>query len=393
MANEAFPYFTALHVNDCFTYRDFDIPIGVGEDKPFRHLILTGRNGSGKTTILRGINDWMVLSKNNGVPSYATMPISPMFSEGKQVRLEKKIVYPMLVNNRALHSQDLYALFGSRRQIDLGKVSTVISETDFEDQVSKNGISNLLKQFLVNRKVNQAFDIIEKNGKPADEKDKFFDNLEAIFQEVLEDKGLKLIFARKEFEFYLQYGDGREVTFNQLSDGFSAFIGILLELLVRVNVIQTQQKNNTLNPPGIVLIDEPESHLHLELQYQIMPLLTRLFPNIQFIIATHSPAVVSSIKNATVFDLTTKSVAKDWVVGSSFSELMTVHFGLEDEFSNIADKIMADAQQIADSKVDTDAKLVALKKLFTENERYLSPAFHLAMESQILRLKKTLVPT
>ncbi|MCY7330848.1 MAG: ABC transporter ATP-binding protein, partial [Saprospiraceae bacterium] len=116
--SEEFPYFTSLHVNDCFTYRDFDIPIGQGEGKPFRHLILTGRNGSGKTTILRGINDWMALSRNNGVPSYSPTPISPMLSERKTVPLEKKIVEPTLVNNSiwALRSQDLYAFFASRRQ-------------------------------------------------------------------------------------------------------------------------------------------------------------------------------------------------------------------------------------------------------------------------------------
>ena len=94
------------------------------------------------------------------------------------------------------------------------------------------------------------------------------------------------------------------------------------------------------NPCGIVLIDEPETHLHLELQEQVLPLLTSRFPNIQFIVATHSPAVIASIKNATIFDLTTKEIrVSEDVVGRSYSELMVSHFGINNEYSTIADDI------------------------------------------------------
>jgi ABC-type cobalamin/Fe3+-siderophores transport system ATPase subunit len=54
---EDFPYITAIHVNDCYAYQNFDITLN--DDKPFSHLVLTGKNGSGKSTILRGINGWI----------------------------------------------------------------------------------------------------------------------------------------------------------------------------------------------------------------------------------------------------------------------------------------------------------------------------------------------
>lgn len=54
---------------------------------------------------------------------------------------------------------------------------------------------------------------------------------------------------------------------------------------------------------GIALIDEVETHLHIELQKKIMPFLTKFFPRIQFIITTHSPYILNSISNAKVFDL------------------------------------------------------------------------------------------
>jgi len=375
MANEAFPYFTSLHVNDCYTYQDFDIPIGEGEGKPFRHLILTGKNGSGKTTILKGLEYWMTFKKHLDVTqNYNALFTIPIY------KIKKPFTSRFGKNNSVQIS------FEANRGISAELVKGPVSNQEFIGQTTNTPLSKLLKQFLVYKKVNQAFAIIEKNGSANNGEDKFFDSIESIFRNVLDDKGLKLVFTREEYEFYLHYSDGREVTFTQLSGGFSAFMSIVLELLVCVDIIQAEQKDYSLDPPGIVLIDEPETHLHLEMQYQAMPLLTGLFPNIQFIVATHSPAVVSSIKNATVFDLTTKKVANDWVVGGSFSELMTVHFGLDNEFSNIADDIMDKAQVIIDSKNPPIEKVQTLKKLLTDNDRYLSPAFQLALESHILQL-------
>lgn len=54
---------------------------------------------------------------------------------------------------------------------------------------------------------------------------------------------------------------------------------------------------------GVVLIDEIETHLHLALQRKIMPILIHLFPNIQFIVTTHSPFILNFINNTVIYDL------------------------------------------------------------------------------------------
>lgn len=151
---------------------------------------------------------------------------------------------------------------------------------------------------------------------------------------------------------------------------------------MRTDLIRKQKQDFTFNPPGIVLIDEPETHLHLEMQYEIMPLLTNIFPNIQFIIATHSPAVISSIKNALIFDITTKEKQTDEVLGKSFSELMMTHFGLDNEFGPEADELLEGIDK-AYTKGDSDK----LEQLLIDYHKILTPTLRVQIESRIAMLE------
>ncbi|MGH9429769.1 MAG: AAA family ATPase, partial [Terriglobia bacterium] len=49
---------------------------------------------------------------------------------------------------------------------------------------------------------------------------------------------------------------------------------------------------------GIVLIDEADLHLHLDLQYRVLPELIRMFPKVQFIVTAHSPLFVMGMREA-----------------------------------------------------------------------------------------------
>jgi predicted ATPase len=57
------------------------------------------------------------------------------------------------------------------------------------------------------------------------------------------------------------------------------------------------------NVAGIVIVDELEQHLHPRWQRTILPQLRKVFPKIQFVVATHSPLVASSSPDVTVHRL------------------------------------------------------------------------------------------
>jgi predicted ATP-binding protein involved in virulence len=80
---------------------------------------------------------------------------------------------------------------------------------------------------------------------------------------------------------------------------------------------------------GIVLIDEIETHLHLELQKKIMNLLTTVFPNIQFIVSTHSPFILSSMENVAIYDLENKILVKNGLSDIPYGGIVEGYFNAD----------------------------------------------------------------
>lgn len=62
-------------------------------------------------------------------------------------------------------------------------------------------------------------------------------------------------------------------------------------------------KNAAKNTSGIVLIDEIDLHLHPEWQKRVINDLQNAFPNLQFIVTTHAPLVIGSLKNGKIFSI------------------------------------------------------------------------------------------
>ena len=68
--------------------------------------------------------------------------------------------------------------------------------------------------------------------------------------------------------------------------------------------------SDPLEGKGVIFIDEIELHLHPKWQREILPKLVEIFPNCQFIVTTHSPQVISSISNCSVFVLNQEALSE-----------------------------------------------------------------------------------
>lgn len=79
---------------------------------------------------------------------------------------------------------------------------------------------------------------------------------------------------------------------NQLSSGEKSLLGLVADLTRRLYLANTE--GDLLHGEGIVLIDEIDLHLHPKWQREVLTKLREIFPNVQFVVTTHSPLVLSS---------------------------------------------------------------------------------------------------
>ena len=88
------------------------------------------------------------------------------------------------------------------------------------------------------------------------------------------------------------------------------------------------------------MIDEIETHLHLELQKKIMELLTIMFPNVQFIVSTHSPFILNSLENVVIYDLEQKTLVNSNTGLSNipYDGIVEGYFGASRLSDELADK-------------------------------------------------------
>lgn len=96
--------------------------------------------------------------------------------------------------------------------------------------------------------------------------------------------------------------DGEDLNLQQLSDGERLSLSMVADIAHRL-VLANPALDDPLQGNGIVLIDEIELHLHPAWQRRIVPALEQAFPNIQFIMTTHSPQVLSRLPREHVFIL------------------------------------------------------------------------------------------
>ncbi len=120
-----------------------------------------------------------------------------------------------------------------------------------------------------------------------------------------------------------------ELKLAQLSSGERTLISLVADISRRATIANPQMPN-PLICEGVILIDEIELHLHPEWQRNVIPALRNTFPNLQFILTTHSPQVLSNVKRENVFVLEDfKLVNTPFTYGRDSNSILWDLFGVE----------------------------------------------------------------
>jgi predicted ATP-binding protein involved in virulence len=184
-------------------------------------------------------------------------------------------VWKEILNKRYSYDSRFYDLTEENIDKNYIKLNNERNELEYEKEV----ITHFLTSF----------------SQPISEKDKDLDFIVDSVEVISRDKSDYILFRFK---------NGVERLFKDLPAGYRRLFSIVLDIAYRAYILQLRG-NASISPPGkmpkdavfgIVLIDEIELHLHPSLQQEAIQRFQRTFPNIQFIISTHSALVMSNVK-------------------------------------------------------------------------------------------------
>ncbi len=183
-------------------------------------------------------------------------------------------------------------------------VSDLVSNLDFDraDQ------SEFILQAMTNLKMASAMEYLSK---PSDDatplsprSTQIMSRLEAAVSRVSGKPFSFEVVPHPELRIRVRWGNDR-MSFGVLPDGLRSIIGFLVSCASRM-AVDFPEHESPLDIPIVILLDEPETHLHPAWQQRLIPAAQQLLPNSQMFVVTHSPFVISSVNSGYVHVLTEK---------------------------------------------------------------------------------------
>ena len=164
-------------------------------------------------------------------------------------------------------------------------------------------------------------------------------------------------------------GCANTLEISQLSDGQRAVLALAADLARRM-----AQGNPHLGDPlqaeAVVLIDEVDLHLHPSWQQRVLNDLRRTFPNTQFIVSTHSPQVLTTVKPRHVVHLVREDgrivagSASGWTYGAEAGDVLSAVMGVDQRPDNAFTRKLARYRRlIGDGRGESDEALALRRGL------------------------------
>lgn len=211
------------------------------------------------------------------------------------------------------------------------KVLTLNRSYGYQDCLST--ASNFKQaQEWVGRATSAKFQQIER-GEP-DEWGRRINSIQSAVDAALEAEGWSGFQFSYDFEelsmFHPEHG---RLPVRAMSSGVQAVVSLIVDLAFRCLRLNSVHSEDALSISyGMVMIDEIEQHLHPGWQQRILPSIRKIFPNIQFIVATHSPEVLSTVESHQIRILRDNKcyAAPPGALGAESQRLLQDVLGLKD---------------------------------------------------------------
>lgn len=271
-------------------------------------IFFTGQNGSGKTSLLRAIGTvlgYRILKANDLSDKHPFSATLKLYKSGG-----KPITYTRVLNdeNAKISRRPVVqglAMYGPYR---LDVVDEKIGDLNFKNKFRKNeSFESLLNSAVPLLNINKQFELWSKSKKERERFEKRMYYIKNMFTDIVpnlhnikfesqeRNKRLtKYVFRDEETE------EEKELSWRELSSGTKSVFALVADIMIR---LYDQQRHIT-DPSelsGVVIIDEIDLHLHPRAQKDLVINLTKAFPNVQFLVSTHSPIPLLGAPPESVF--------------------------------------------------------------------------------------------
>jgi len=401
-------------------YVDFinhqDIENQGNENIKYPVTIITGENGTGKTIILDAIRG-LLLGTTNQIERNIVQNEKDFFINGdffipknqfpffefnlvelQTNRTDKNKRF--LTNNPQLNAKFKNAIQTPELWI-VNYWTSKLSSDSFELQnliapKPENYLINSLRGIQPNIEVTQLicfFDYLKSSDNPKEKKlgEYLFDLLKRIIKLSLIDGEFK--YVERQTLTPIIYQTGHEISLEKLSSGNLYLIQRLVSLLGQmysVHILNNTPVEEICNTPGLLLIDEAENHLHPKWQKTFLNSILDIFPNLQIIVTTHSPFIVSSVKNAKVYvcksmkDYSIIEDKTDIYSNKPIEEILLSPVFNTNSFNSEISELLAERKQLITNGETEKAKEIE-QKLLTINSDYFS---YLEVEDMLKKISK-----
>ena len=168
-----------------------------------------------------------------------------------------------------------------------------------------------------------------------------------------------------------------DMRFDELGFGYQTTLTWLADFCKRMFKLYPDAEN-PLHEEAVVLVDEIDLHLHPKWQRDLVPTLSKIFPNVQFIVTTHSPHVLQSMADVNLYvlrrDETSGEITVErsdvtdftgWTVEEILSETMELKDGVRSVVYNEKKRAFENALKTKDRQ--------AAEQLYAELEQMMRP--------------------
>lgn len=363
--------------------KDIRIPLS---DEEAKHLIFTGKNGSGKTSVLEAMSDylrlWITSEEVAEVLNDLRNLQDPNIEHDNRIdvetwtRIYKKKLEKLgcidfgvkihfnctdgMLRDCFKSGQFILSYYKDERAFH-AENTTHIEKIELKDKylMTEAPRQEFIK-YLADLKVTEALARTNEKHEKADGIMQWFKKFQELLRRIFDDPSLELIFEEDTFSFSIKEKNREIFDFNTLASGYAAILDIVVDLMMRM--MKNTDRSFDFNMPGVVLIDEIETHLHLELQKSVLKILTTVFPNIQFIMSTHSPFILNSLENAVIYDLEKKMIVENGLSNIPYSGIVEGYFHSSEMSDSLKEKFeryktLTSKQDLSDDDFEEIAEL------------------------------------